>query len=316
MTAGMLTPGAHSVQFYEGDRWLYHAVFEFFADALRTGSHALMVARRGTYDAVLERLVSSADPALAGATSRLHFADAEATLDGFMIDGTPDGDRFARLFHRAIDKVRQGRDVGPIWIYGEMVDVLCRLGRHDAAIALEALWNRMMSPEYVVLCGYAIASFDDDVRGTQFRAVCQAHSHIIPAENWTSRGHAAAAKPAAVSVVYVIDDDASMRRSLARLLESVDLTVKTYPSAEAFLDEVDRTARGCLILDIQLAGGMSGTDLQSLMTVEEWPLPIIAMSGLHDDRMEAEALRQGAQAFLHKPFDPDALLDAIARAQH
>ena len=184
-----------------------------------------------------------------------------------------------------------------------MVDVLCKRGHHAAAIALETIWNeRCVGPRFAVMCGYDLAGFGGDVPGNDYRAVCGAHTHVLPAEGLT------------VPIVYVVDDDESMRRSLARLIGAIDVAVETFPSAEAFLAEVDRGAPGCLLLDIQL-GGMSGTDLQALMAAEGWRMPIIAMSGLHDDRMEATALRLGALKFLHKPFDADALFDALADAE-
>jgi FixJ family two-component response regulator len=114
-------------------------------------------------------------------------------------------------------------------------------------------------------------------------------------------------------MIYVIDDDASMRRSLARLLSAVDLQVQTFASAEEFLAAVAPDSGGCLIADAQLVG-MSGSELQSRMASANWRMPVIAMSGSHDRQIESEAVRLGASAFLSKPFDAQALLDAIARA--
>ena len=112
--------------------------------------------------------------------------------------------------------------------------------------------------------------------------------------------------------IYVIDDDLSVRRSLARLLASVDMPVRTFESAEAFLEDTDASSGGCLIVDVQLLG-MSGTDLlRRLAGAPQWP--IVAMSGADDANVEREALQLGAVAFLRKPFVAEALLEAIARA--
>ena len=72
-------------------------------------------------------------------------------------------------------------------------------------------------------------------------------------------------------------------------------------------------ARGCLILDLRM-NGMQGLELQRLLTSARWPLPLIVMSADHDASFELEARRQGAKAFLRKPFKARALLDAIAQA--
>ena len=90
------------------------------------------------------------------------------------------------------------------------------------------------------------------------------------------------------------------------------MPVRTFDSAEAFLEEADTSSGGCLIVDVQLLG-MSGTDLlRRLAGARQWP--IVAMSGADDTNVEREALQLGAVAFLRKPFVAEALLEAIARA--
>ena len=110
--------------------------------------------------------------------------------------------------------------------------------------------------------------------------------------------------------VYVIDDDTSIRRSLNRLLTSPNWTVRTFDSGEAFLAELGKLSRGCLIVDVELKG-MSGLELVRQMTNAHPSWPIIVISGSHDEKTESEALRLGARAYLRKPYDLQALLDAI-----
>jgi CheY-like chemotaxis protein len=340
MTLGAaLAPGAHAGQFYDGDAWLSAAIVGFLADPLRQGAPTVMIARPRTFDAMLDHLASGSDPALFEAASRIRFIDAGTALEGFMVDGMPDSIRLERIVGELMADIYKDRPDGPMWIYGEMADVLCRRGQHAAAVELEELWNRRFaSPKIALMCGYGLASFDDDAPGTRFRRVCQAHTHVLPAESFSgeadertrleqiawlqqqARAHhgtvltgTPAAAPVSTSVVYVIDDDESMRRSLVRLLESADRQVQAFASADAFLAAVHRTARGCLLLDIQLSG-LNGIDLLIVMAAAGWQMPVIAMSGLHGDRMETDALREGARAFLHKPFDADVLFDAIDRA--
>jgi len=297
MSSSVAAPGAHVVQFYEREEWLYRAIARFFEPAWRTGSPVIMIARRRTFDGVLACL--GADAAVAA--TRMQFIDAQTVLDRIMPGDCLDRSAAAA----ALDALPAGcgANGAATWIYGEMVDVLCKRGRRDAAIALEAVWNDCCAgPGFAVMCGYDLAGFDGDVPGEDYRAVCQSHTHVLTAASL------------AVPIVYVVDDDDSMRRSLARLIGSIDVPVETFASAEAFLAAVERDAPGCLLLDIQL-GGMSGTDLLALMAADGWRMPVIAMSGLHDDRMEATALRLGALKFLHKPFDADALFDALADAE-
>jgi len=114
-------------------------------------------------------------------------------------------------------------------------------------------------------------------------------------------------------VVYVVDDDESVRRSLARLLRSAGLTAETFPSAQAFLDRElpDRTA--CLVLDVRLPG-LSGLDLQGALTQTERIVPIVFITGHGNVPMSVQAMKSGAVDFLQKPFEEDQLLAAIERA--
>jgi FixJ family two-component response regulator len=114
-------------------------------------------------------------------------------------------------------------------------------------------------------------------------------------------------------IVYVVDDDESVRRSLSRLLRSAGLNVETFPSAQAFLSRElpDRTA--CLVLDVRLPG-LSGLDLQAALKQAGHAMPIVFISGSSDVPVSVRAMKEGALDFLQKPFDDDQLLSAIAGA--
>ena len=114
--------------------------------------------------------------------------------------------------------------------------------------------------------------------------------------------------------VYVVDDNARLRGALKRLLTASNRSAHVFDSAEEFLTVLDKLAPGCLVIDVQLEG-MSGLELVRTLRNARVSWPIIVMSGLHDMKIESEALRFGAQAFLRKPFEPQALLDAIAQFQ-
>ena len=111
-------------------------------------------------------------------------------------------------------------------------------------------------------------------------------------------------------IVYVVDDDESVRRSLARLVRSAGLSVETFSTAQAFLSrEVpDRTA--CLVLDVLLPG-LSGLDLQAALNRADRAMPIVFISGQSDVPMSVRAMKEGAIDFLQKPFDESQLLRAI-----
>jgi FixJ family two-component response regulator len=120
-------------------------------------------------------------------------------------------------------------------------------------------------------------------------------------------------KPAAASVIFVVDDDVSFRNSLSRLISSVGFAVEAFPSARAFLEVPRPAVPGCLVLDVRLPG-LSGLDLQRELAATDAELPIIFMTGHGDIPMSVRAMKAGAVEFLTKPFREQELLDAIRSA--
>ena len=110
--------------------------------------------------------------------------------------------------------------------------------------------------------------------------------------------------------VFVIDDDQAVRESLRWLVESVDLDVETYESADGFLASCDPERPGCVVVDVRMAG-MSGLDLQVVMKDKGITLPTIIITGYGDVPTAVRAMRQGAVDFLEKPFNDHALLELI-----
>jgi FixJ family two-component response regulator len=111
-------------------------------------------------------------------------------------------------------------------------------------------------------------------------------------------------------VVFVIDDDESIREALKDLLESVGLGVETFGSAPEFLQTPHPDAPSCLVLDVRMPG-LSGLDLQEEMANANIHTPIIFITGHGDIPMTVQAMKAGAVEFLTKPFRDQDLLDAI-----
>jgi len=111
-------------------------------------------------------------------------------------------------------------------------------------------------------------------------------------------------------VISIIDDNASIRMALKRLIESIGLPAEDFASAEEFLVSCRSQDSACLILDLQLPG-MSGLELQSHLQVSNPGVPIVFISARFDEQARARALRTGAIEFLQKPFSEEALFEAI-----
>jgi DNA-binding NtrC family response regulator len=112
------------------------------------------------------------------------------------------------------------------------------------------------------------------------------------------------------AVVFVVDDDTSIRESLRNLIRSAGLSVRTFSSAQEFLTSQRPQAPSCLVLDVQLPG-LSGLDLQQELAKANIQIPIIFLTGHGDIPTSVRAIKAGALEFLTKPFNDEDLLDAI-----
>jgi FixJ family two-component response regulator len=113
-------------------------------------------------------------------------------------------------------------------------------------------------------------------------------------------------------MVFVVDDEPAVCISLKRLLRTVGLEARTYPSAQEFLGSERPDAPGCLVLDVRLPG-LSGLDLQQELRAAKIDLPVIFITGHGDIPMSVRAMKAGAVEFLTKPFREQELLEAIQR---
>lgn len=114
-------------------------------------------------------------------------------------------------------------------------------------------------------------------------------------------------------IVYVIDDDPSMREAIVTLIETVGLSCRTFGSGQEFLESRLPDVPGCLVLDVRLPG-LSGLNLQRELTERGIQIPIIFITGHGDIPMSVQAMKAGAVEFLTKPFRDQDLLDAIEQA--
>ena len=119
--------------------------------------------------------------------------------------------------------------------------------------------------------------------------------------------------PQAAPVVFVVDDDVSVRESLEAMIRFAGLRAETYACAQDFLVRPRATVPNCLVLDVSLPD-LSGLDLQNLIATERIDMPIIFITGYGDVPMTVRAMKAGAAEFLTKPFDDQVLLDAIRHA--
>jgi FixJ family two-component response regulator len=119
--------------------------------------------------------------------------------------------------------------------------------------------------------------------------------------------------PQVTPIVFVVDDDISVRESLESLIRSEGWQPETFASAQEFLDRPQALVPGCLVLDISLPG-LNGLELQERLSAAGTSMPIIFITGHRDVPMTVKAMKAGAVEFLTKPFSDDVLLRAIRAA--
>jgi FixJ family two-component response regulator len=126
-------------------------------------------------------------------------------------------------------------------------------------------------------------------------------------------GSLAMSSPTSIPIVFVVDDDISVRESLELLIRSEGWQVETFASAQEFLARPRAPAPSCLILDVSLPG-LNGLELQKRVGTDRRDMPIIFITGYGSVPMTVQAMKAGAVEFLTKPFSDDVLLNAISQA--
>jgi hypothetical protein len=171
----------HAVQFYENELSLYATVAGFLGQGLVDGQPAILIATDAHRDAILLHLEGRhIDVTKAQRTGDLVVLDVNDVLDRFMKNDMPAAAAFDAELGAVIDRTLKGRSKQTmIRAYGEMVDVLWKEGKPDAAIRLEVLWNKLaMRYGFALLCGYAMGNFYKETE--RFEEICRQHAHIVP----------------------------------------------------------------------------------------------------------------------------------------
>jgi signal transduction histidine kinase len=179
-----LSDSEHFVQFYDSDEYLTNSVSSFLGSALRSGQGGIVVATRAHRSAIQQKLKAEGLDLTAMRTSGQYIAlDAAETLSKFMVNGSPDPNRFDEVVGNVIRKTSQQHQ--PVRAFGEMVAILWKDGNRDAAIRLEELWNELgKSHAFALYCAYPIRDCGSLEHEAHFDQVCTHHTRVIPAESY------------------------------------------------------------------------------------------------------------------------------------
>jgi hypothetical protein len=173
----------HAVQFYENELSLFKTVAGFLGQGLVDEQPGIMIATATHRAAIMDRLKARLiDVDEAERSGTLVVLDATEVLSLFMVNGMPDAHKFDTHVGALVTNLLRDRPAHTmIRAYGEMVDVLWKDGKPDAAIRLEMLWNKLAAHHgFALLCGYAMGNFYKET--VRFEEVCRQHAHIVAPE--------------------------------------------------------------------------------------------------------------------------------------
>ena len=170
----------HDVQFYDGEALLASSVAGFLAEGIRSAQPAIVIATPAHARLIREELRSRGIDVDTLGTKNLMWLDARDCLASIMEGGRPSAELFDATVGNVFEKVTSDRRYVTIRAFGEMVDLLWRDGKTQAAIELEELWNGLASRySFALLCAYAASSLDPaDMAGLE--RICARHSHVLP----------------------------------------------------------------------------------------------------------------------------------------
>lgn len=174
----------HDVQFYDSETSLSNSVARFLVDGVRAGQPLIVIAtkpHRKLFEDRMRAMGVQLDDLVANRD--VTWLDAEETLAAFMEGDRPDPELFEATVGNVFATLIQNRRYVMIRAYGEMVDILWKRGKSDAALALEGLWNDLAEQyAFSLLCAYSKDSLAADQRSDGVERICQMHSRVLPAD--------------------------------------------------------------------------------------------------------------------------------------
>jgi hypothetical protein len=175
---------SHDVQFYESDEFLFGSVAEYLATGVRLGQPIVVIAsgahRKGYREAMRAR---GADPDDLIEGRDMAWLDARETLSAFMEGGQPNAELFHLTVGQVFEALRRNRPYVMIRAHGEMVDILWREGKADAALAVERMWNDLANRHaFSLLCTYSRQTLANVIRVDGVEEICGCHARVLPSE--------------------------------------------------------------------------------------------------------------------------------------
>ena len=244
-----ITPArsTHVLQIYEEEEFFAQTVAEFVAGALVAGRPAIVVAT-ATHQAAVLRVLEDwhREPARFVASGQLRLLDARTTLASIMDGAALSRERFASVIGGAIAQSAREHAGGPVYVHGEMVDLLWRDGGPSAAARLETLWNELAEElQFHLLCTYPMAGFAESGQIHAFDEICVRHSRVFPTEQYSQTDD-----DARLREVASLQQRARSHETELRLRQQLEVDLRDAlaqrASAEAAVHRREQELKDCL----------------------------------------------------------------------
>jgi signal transduction histidine kinase len=297
----------HAVQFYESEDFLFGAVADFLGAGLRAGERVLVVATEEHRQGFWHRIrLAGFDLEGALGEGRLTFLDARETLSNVLIGEMPDWDLFRARIGSALESSRVAACDGRIRAFGEMVDLLWREGRREAAIRLEEMWNELgRMHSFSLLCAYVMGNFYKEADADQFQRICGTHSHVLPAESFPLGDGLADARLREIAVLQqrarALETEIEHRKELERaLLDALSDRKRLADELRRQNDELSRKVRFG-----EMFVGILGHDLRNPLSA------ITTAASLLARRADSEKLARPSQRILSSAGRMARMIDQL-----
>jgi len=182
---GIGNGATHAVQFYDDDDFLVACVGDFLAAGMAVGQPVVAVTTETHRRALTDHLSARGfDVKRSAQRGMLVLVDAEAILSSFMEGGLPNAELCRAAVGGVLGAYQKRVPRVRVRVFGEMVDLLCRAGNFEGALALEGMWNEFAQAySFSLLCGYSMRTFGSESRKDAFMKICGMHANVIAAES-------------------------------------------------------------------------------------------------------------------------------------
>jgi signal transduction histidine kinase len=304
--ASFQTVSEHSVQFFETDTFLVNSVSEFIETGLRAGDACIVFATQPHREGIQERLAADGlNVSAALAQGQYVPFDAAATLSQFMVDGSPEPERFAEIVGDVIAEAAQGGR--SVRIFGELVALLWADGNRTATVRLEELWNELSKTfSFSLFCAYPVHGFDGEIYEAQFTEICNQHSHVIPDENYTALSN----PHEQLRVIALLQQKAnSLEAEIVKRRELERRKDEFISMASHELKTPVTALKG--FTQLLLRRFKSRNDEESIRFLARMDSQINKLTKLISDMLDISKMQSGQLEYRMEPFDLAALAQEI-----